>query len=65
MLPKISPVRCTVEPVPAEAKLSWPGCAFATLMRSRTVRTGIDGCTTRMEGALASIETGSKSRTGS
>src|SRR5512143_2560908 len=61
----ISPARCDELPTPAEGKLSAPGFDFASAIRSFTVFTGDDGCTTRMLGVTATRLTGAKSFTGS
>src|SRR5256885_13594261 len=60
-----SPARCDELPTPAEAKLSVPGFAFASAISSRTVRTGVEGWTTRILGVEATRLTGAKSATGS
>jgi hypothetical protein len=65
MAANISTKRCPPEPLPAEAYASLSGLAFASAMRSFTVRTGSDGWTATMNGVLVTCVTGEKSRSGS
>ena len=60
---KNSAASCVVVPVPADAKLSLPGCAFASCTSSASDLAGTDGCTTAMNGMVAINVTGAKSRT--
>ena len=60
---KSSAASWVVVPVPAEAKLSLPGCAFASCTSSASDFAGTAGCTTAMNGMLAISVTGAKSRT--
>ncbi len=59
---KSSTKRCGPVPMPAEAKLSCPGRAFAKATSSFTVRTGREGCATSMLGSDVSWVTWAKSR---
>src|SRR5262245_26962376 len=61
MLLNISPAKCGVLPLPAEGKLSLPGCAWAYAINSFTDFTGNDGCTTTKCGTEAVSVTGAKS----
>ena len=52
---------CVPLPLPAEPMVSLPGCAFAAATKSlRLVAYGKPGFTTRMYGASATTDTGSK-----
>ena len=57
-----SPAGYASVPAPPEPKLSLPGSAFATRIRSCTDFTGTPGYTTRSCGAVATMLTGAKSR---
>ena len=48
-------------PTPDEPKLYLPGLAFTWAMNSFIVVTGIDGCTARNSGAVASAAIGATS----
>ena len=49
--------------MPAEAKVSSPLRVFASAIKSFTERTGNEGCTARMLGAVVICEIGAKSFT--
>jgi hypothetical protein len=65
MLLSNSVCRCAGEPGPLVANMSWPGFSFASLIRSVTVRTESDGCTTSTNGMPATSASGTKSFAGS
>ncbi len=56
---------CDEEPIPAEAKVSVPGFAFAAATRSATVLKPLAFDATRMFGDVPRSATCTKSRTGS
>src|SRR5258705_731815 len=56
-----SPARCDAPRTPLDAKVSLPGFAFASAIKSRTECTGSDGCTTRTYDALPTRLIGAKS----
>ena len=60
-----SPERCPVLPVPADAKVSWPGLALASATSSFTLFAGNEGVTASRLTAMPSGVMGLKSRTGS
>ena len=62
---KSSPARCDVVPLPADAKLSLPGFAFAYRMSSATEVTGSSGLTISIAAISVIRDTGAKSVTGS
>ena len=49
-------------PTPEEPKLIWPGRALASAMNSRSVLTGIEGCTMKTLVTAPIIEGNAKSR---
>ena len=58
---KISPANCVRPPAPA--KLSFPGCALASAISSRTLFAGTDGCTISTIGNVFTSVIGAKSLT--
>ena len=54
--------RCGVEPLPDEPYVNCPGRLLPNVMRSFTLCSGIDGCTTSIIPAVAAIVTGANAR---
>ena len=50
-------VRCAAEPMPLDAKLSWPGFALASAMSSCMFFAGSEGVATMISGATLISET--------
>src|SRR6266705_219421 len=65
MLFKSSTDICGEVPMPADAKLSWPGRCLAYAISSATDFTGSEGCTTSTFASDAACVIGAKSRSGS
>ena len=57
-----SPARCGRPPTPAEAKLSLPGCAFASATSSSILFAGTLLATTSISGTVTTRVIGAKSR---
>ena len=53
--------RCEPLPVPADEKVSLPGCDFTSAMNSCAVVAGTDGCSSSTVGKVAASEIGVKS----
>ena len=65
MVRKSSPARCDVVPLPADAKFTLPGLAFAYWISPVTDVTGSSGFTNSIAAISVIRETGAKSLTGS